>query len=197
VTGLFPDVVASVPHDHLDRHYTPQALADAVVLRLANVVRGSGVIEPSCGGGAFVRALHRAGAATVVGVDADPEAAGLRVADIASPTSLELAAGLIGWGAAAVVGNPPFGGPPDYLGLQHALIARRLAPVVALILPWSWLGLPTAVGVLRGDLPDEVWPIHPRPWGDSLRESAVWVWRTSPGGERLTTIGRPVEWRRS
>lgn len=179
-------------HDPLDRFYTPQALADAVVDRLSPAAL-SWVVEPSCGGGAFVRALQRRGC-LVLGCDLDPEADGLRRSDLAWAGALESfpgSAGPLAW----AIGNPPFGSDPDYLGLQHARICLKHAPSVALILPWSWLGLPPAMACLRdAPVPDEVWPIHPRPWGDHLRESAVWVWRERAGSTR---IGEPLFWRRS
>lgn len=193
---LFPDAPrASVPHDPLDRHYTPQALADAIVQRLwrrGALGTDSHVVEPSAGGGAFVRAALRAGVASVTAIDVDPDAAGLALATLACPGAdwLSLAPDVE---ADVVVGNPPFGGPPDYLGLQHALAAVSVARfAVALILPWSWLGTPTPRRMLGERPPSEVWPIGRRPWPRSVRETAVWVWEV--GCEGPTAIGEPIEW---
>ena len=43
--------------DNLDRYYTPDALADRLVGRIADRLGDGMILEPSCGGGAFLRAL--------------------------------------------------------------------------------------------------------------------------------------------
>lgn len=187
----------SVPHDELDRHYTPQALADAIVDRLVSrghIGNGCHAIEPSAGGGAFVRALHRH-RITVTAVDVDPEAVGLQIADLAFPGDWPAYARVSHASADAVVGNVPFGGPPDYLGIQHALASLPVArSAVALILPWSWLGTPLPRRLLAGRMPCEVWPIAKRPWPRSVRETGVWFWdRMTP--RTRTLVGDELVWR--
>jgi len=66
----------------LDAYYTPDALAAACVAR-CGIGMYAGVVEPSVGGGAWVRAL-RAGVlgVHVTGIDIDPEAAGLLACNV-------------------------------------------------------------------------------------------------------------------
>jgi hypothetical protein len=182
--------------------YAAQRVKDAIVDRLVSrghVDSGGHAIEPSAGGGAFVRALHRH-QITVTAVDVDPEATGLQIADLTFPGDWPAYARAIvhdGSAADIIVGNPPFGGPPDYLGLQHALAALPVArSAVALILPWSWLGTPLPRRLLAGRMPCEVWPIAKRPWPRSVRETGVWFWdRMTPRAGRSTVVGDELVWR--
>lgn len=189
--------VAPVDRDSV---YTPPRLADACVARLVRdhwVRPGAVAVEPSVGGGSFARALTAAGC-RVIGVDNDPEATGGRWCDTFLPGRWEHH-----WEQVAderpdaVVGNPPFGGPLDdvpYVGAVHVEIARRVAPVVAFVLPAAWL-------VFRGcDAPDPwtlfgappsiVYPIRGRAFGDSLREAALFAWGPERSASRLA-LGLP------
>jgi hypothetical protein len=70
-----------VPRDPLDRYYTPDRVASGIVTALYTdgfITLGSTILEPSEGGGAFVRAVrvHRP-YATIVGVDIDPTRPGM------------------------------------------------------------------------------------------------------------------------
>lgn len=203
LAGVAPPVLAG---DALHRFYTPDRLASAVVDRLAPAAL-SWVLEPSCGGGAFVRALQRRGC-LVVGCDLDPEAVGLQRVDLAWPGSLESFPGSydpLGW----AVGNPPFGGPSDdddeqpYVGAHHALICLQHAPRVGLILPAAWAlfeghgRVPSPMQTWRaaGARPVRVSAIAGRAWGDHLREAALFEWERGVDGP--TTVGEPITWRRS
>lgn len=69
------------PRDPLDRYYTPDRVASDIVTGLytnGHITLGSTILEPSEGGGAFVRAVraHRP-YATIVGVDIDPTRPGM------------------------------------------------------------------------------------------------------------------------
>jgi hypothetical protein len=154
------------------------------------------------------RALRSAGCGRIIGVDADPHAEGLALCDeavVGDWLATDLRAG-------AIVGNPPFGGPnsaderargiPAYLGAHHALHAVDRASLVAMILPAAWLvfepdndgdGLaPMPLWRRAGRVPDVVYPIAGRAWGDHLREAALYVWCGDHDGLR---IGRPIYWR--
>lgn len=93
----------------LDRYYTPLDAARALVrtLDLEDVHR---VVEPSVGGGAFIRALAMAAPDRrlhTVGVDLDPAAEGFRYVDTAIAGDwLRID---VGEAPDLVVGNPPFG----------------------------------------------------------------------------------------
>lgn len=71
-----------MPRDKLDRYYTPDALAMACVAALTEEGgdRILSALEPSCGGGAFVRAPQSAGCPPPLlsGCDVDNKAIGLR-----------------------------------------------------------------------------------------------------------------------
>jgi hypothetical protein len=203
--------LATAPYAPTDRDaiYTPSPLAVACVERL--VVDGwlpaSGwVVEPSVGGGAFARVLSAAGY-QVVGVEHDPQAEGGRFCSLYLPTTWEAACAgnhVRDLEPVAVVGNPPFGGPhdtPTYVGARHALLAVEVAPVVALLLPAAWVISAGADNDAPADLwrkrpPWVVYPVRCRAFGNHLREVALFVWGAGVS-ETLTTIGRPIEWRRS
>lgn len=115
--------------DKLDRYYTPDNVARACTDRLT-IPDGATVLEPSVGGGAFVRAVLAAtrGTADITGCDLDPEADGLHLcdehvigdfldyADMMGPFDL-------------VIGNPPYADAAD-----HVRAALRVAPRVAFLL---------------------------------------------------------------
>lgn len=158
--------------DPLDRHYTPDALALRCVLMLSDSMPEPEVVwEPHVGGGAFVRAVRSVWpSAHIIGSDIDPDAEGLLLCDeahVGDALDLDVRADL-------VLGNPPFSGTT---AIAHVTHAKRAAPVVGFILPWSLLG-----GVQRWaehmDADPPVWsqPIVPRPWPDHVRETAWTMW---------------------
>lgn len=133
--GATAQRVAAVDRDPLDRYYTPPAVAACVVAAFAPLLPlpldEATALEPSAGGGAFVRALVAAGA-LVDALDVDPSAAcpGVR-------RSSFLASGPPGPLAPydLVAGNPPFA-----LADQFVAHALTVAPSVAFLLPVSYLG---------------------------------------------------------
>jgi len=170
------------PGDELGRVYTPLPLAQAIVNRLdIGPIRNPYILEPSVGGGAFVRAArHRWPTARILGVDIDPAAEGLalcddrtvgdwlaveRLDDIPVPADLG-------------IGNPPFG---KAVGAEVTAIHVELTLVrcttVALVLPAGVLHQRAFRRcVARVERPEpEVWPILGRVW-DRVREVAVFVW---------------------
>jgi len=183
--GILPPV-----RDELDRRYTPQSLADAIVDRLH--ITPKRVLEPSVGGGAFARAARRRWpACKVFGVDVDPASPGANkcnawlCGDFLSfkPSMLEH--------VDLILGNPPFGQALDHV--RHALTFE--CPVV-FVLPLAYLGVQSWAPFLTGlQRPVFVWPIVGRPW-NVLREAAVYGWdpRRSPGDE--TTLALLTDWGR-
>ena len=187
-------------HDEIDRHFTPDACADLLVRSVLRYRYGAGytgvstprlVVEPSVGGGAFARALRRhAPDAMVVGVDIDPAAEGRADVDkfvCADWLTLDYSAGA----ADLIVGNPPFTGTT---AIAHVRRCLEVADVVALILPWAPLGGVAAWDELMdGEYrPNEVYPITPRPWPSSVRETALYVWESGvlPSTTSVRRIGR-------
>ncbi len=143
-----------------DAYYTPVDLAEAIVGALG-VLPGQSALEPSCGGGAFVRALQARGLA-VDGVDVDPGAPGLRevrqglVGDFALVDLASIAppAGRWDW----AVTNPPFSAIDAHLARCFAL-----ADAVALVARVTWLGARERAGDIDAMRPDRVLLPAPRP----------------------------------
>jgi hypothetical protein len=178
------------PGDELGRVYTPMPLAQAIVGRLVDgsvglaLNRRPYVIEPSVGGGAFVRAARWMWpACNILGVDIDPHAEGLAlcgdriVGDWLSPNLSDRLGGLP-IPADLGVGNPPFGKAvgADVTG-RHVELTLERCTTVALLLPAGVLHQRAfRRAVARAGRPEpEVWPILGRVW-DRVREVAVFVW---------------------
>jgi hypothetical protein len=185
--------------DELDRFYTPFPLALAIAVRRFAALRASAVpyvVEPSCGGGAFVRACHHVEpVALVEALDADPMAKGLALASYGTVVDF------LDWRPTHAIdlmlGNFPFGDLEAHL--DHALGMRpRMA---SFILPLDRLG--------RGsmfhrwfDRPHgmrlaSVEAIHPRPWPDHVRETACYTWERCTSGVKGpdAVLGAPLVWR--
>lgn len=211
--SLFPDL-ADVPiGDELDRCYTPDALAVACVARASIHLETwpSIVYEPSVGGGAFVRAVRRRWYPSpnggpfdgpwIEGWDIDSGAAGLGLVDAPHAGSWLTPWPEVGTPkvtpADLVIGNPAFSDETAIAHVERALECRAPTGVVALILPWSFLGgverwLHLTHGAHR---PIEVAPIVPRPWPSRVRETALYIWRDiRPDHVSVTT---PIRWRKS
>lgn len=200
--SILPDVVPELPDrdrrftegvtgDPLDRYYTPDDLADAVVRMVVDryAPDTTRVVEPSVGGGVFVRALREvAPGAQLVGVDVDPGAAGLALCD---EHHLGPLSGADIGGCTWAAGNPPFGGPrdePSYLGARHARMLVQSVPIVSLILPLHWIGARGVDDILLRDCPARVHRIYPRPWAN-LREVGLWVWsRAHPPADGCSAL---------
>jgi hypothetical protein len=134
--ATLPGLPASVgcTRDPLERHYTPPDLAEACCGWLAEITalgEGPRVVEPSCGGGAFARAIRKTWPlAHLTGIDIDDQAAGLRHCDAALIGDwLDLG---VGARADAVIGNPPFSTAIPHVERGLAVLdgdpARRARP---------------------------------------------------------------------
>ncbi len=181
--GLSGGLVAGVG-DELDRCYTPDRLALACVKRMPTR-HVETAVEPSVGGGAFVRALCRVWpTASVLGVDVDPGAAGLALcADKRLGSWPKMCAAGDIPRPDIVVGNPPFSGDT---ALAHVEAALDLgAEAVGLILPWSYWGVERWTGLLYGRGVVSVSPIFPRPWPAQVREVAFYVWQRGYTGSAV------------
>lgn len=124
MTSLLPD---ALKRDPLDRYYTPDHVADCFA-RWLRIPMGLRIVEPSVGGGAWVRAVRKhAQLCDITGYDVDPGARGLAEVDHARPGDWlggEPAFFDLG------IGNPPFGSE----AVQHVRVALCRAPVVAFLL---------------------------------------------------------------
>ena len=122
--------------DKLDRYYTPDDFARACVARMT-IPEGAEVLEPSVGGGAFVRAVLAAtkGTADVTGVDMDAYADGFTLCDeITIGDFLDYADLLANPGFDVVIGNPPY-----YCADLHVRAALKCAPRVGFLLRINFL----------------------------------------------------------
>jgi len=124
------------PRRSNDQYNTVPALAEALVACLP-FMPGDRALEPSAGGGAFLRAMQaRLGAERVWANDVDRSVAARalatpgrwRTGDFAS---LRAPTGHFQW----VVGNPPYSEAE-----AHARHALSLAPCVAFLMRLQWLG---------------------------------------------------------
>lgn len=110
--------VAPVDRRRLGAHHTPPGLAQRLAaIALDGIADGATVLDPACGGGAFLVAAARLRPdVRVVGLDLDPLAvatcrAALRATG-ADHADVRVADGLVEpWEADVVVGNPPFLSP--------------------------------------------------------------------------------------
>lgn len=92
--------------DPLDRYYTPDEVAAAVV-RWLRIPPHYAICEPSVGSGSWVRALRAAGhTGRIIGCDIDPDAAGLQLVDEAHVGDWVEVAPRVR--ADLHLGNPPF-----------------------------------------------------------------------------------------
>lgn len=152
--------------DKLDRRYTPQALADAIVdsLWLDSPQR---ILEPSVGGGAFARACQRRWPrAHVSGLDVDPDAPGFAHCTTSGVIDF------LDWRMSTydlIVGNPPFGS-----ALKHVAHALSFGCAVVFVLPLAYLGVQAWRPVLTMPRLLRVSVIAGRPWPAHVRECAVY-----------------------
>lgn len=180
--------------DPLGQVYTPIPLADAVV-RALKIGPPEVVVEPSVGGGSFVRAVRARWPSVVVhGVDINPEAAGFPLCDRHTagdwPTVARYWSRLGNRPVDLVVGNPPFG---QAVGLDvtiaHVLAALDLAPIVALVLPLPYLCGAEFDRVWQHQRPARVHRVIGRPWPTRLREVAVFEWRRGSTRTDVVDLG--------
>lgn len=182
---------APVVGDELERHYTPLALARAIVLALPGECDPQIIVEPSVGDGAFVVACReRWPDAKIIGCDVDPNASGLRLCDMGVLADWETEAEHTPK-ADLIIGNPPFSH-----AIPHLLATRENHPDawVSWILPWAYPGVGEWSPVLEDHPLWHLQPIKGRPWPKNMRETGNYVWgpEAREGGTRL--ILPSVEW---
>ncbi len=179
------------PRDLLDRYYTPGPLAESLTSLLP--IRASDrVVEPSCGGGAFARALLRRTPRVHV-FDLDPGARGLRL----SPFSVcgdflrqpEPATGF-DW----CVGNPPSQHAERHV--HHALRFVREGGSVAFLLRLAFLEGQKRIGFWRRHPARRVFVLAERPsfsgGGTDNAAYGFFVWQKGWQGESALRV---VSWR--
>jgi len=180
--------------------YTPPRLADAVLERVLQRCPASAVkrvVEPSVGGGAFVRAVNRRlPKAVVTGVDRNPFARGLLLADETFVgDTLEWCKGQAPGRFQLMLGNFPFS-----VALEHIVGLLGLRPYrLAVVVPQDRISRPVWREVIydqpvEGMRCREMHPIAERPWPDLVREVALLVFGADePRCSRVW--GDPIDWR--
>ena len=184
--------------DPLGRRYTPDGLARAILIRLAEELDAPPdvIIEGHVGGGAFPRQARLVfPTAKVVGVDLDRSAPGFDLCDVRLVGPWEDVATSIllehATSRTLVVGNPPFddpkGGDPDraqrqfratYVAAQAIRDLHETWSVdLSWILPHAYLGTQAWTGILAVDPLAVLTPIAGRPWGEFVREVSTYRWR--------------------
>ena len=148
-----------------DAYYTPDDVAFECVRRITPYLRDHRypsplVIEPSVGGGAFIRALHAIGVDRTLGVDVDPNAAGLLISRTAIRSTFESVQldSCDRDRAVWVVGNPPFKHALEHV--EHALslaFAMRANPT----LPAGGVGFLLRLAFLEGKARRRFWDRYP------------------------------------
>ncbi len=88
----------------LGQYFTPAHIARLMVGMLS-ASRNSAVLEPSCGQGVFLDALHRAGFKDATGVELDPE---LAMHDVFQVENRSFVSWISPRKYSAVIGNPPY-----------------------------------------------------------------------------------------
>lgn len=199
------------PRNAADAYYTPDALAlaitDALRDRLGLVP--DYVVEPSAGGGAFLRAIHSTW-----------PAASIEAVEPTTPQTGPLTVGALPRGILhsttwedfpcvvppdLIVGNPPYNLPGDGRGdnpttaERHVMLAMERLPEgghLAFLLRLAFLSGGGRIRRLYSQHPlRALWPVTPRPsftgGGTDGSEYGVFVWRKGWQGECDV---RPLEW---
>jgi hypothetical protein len=185
--------LSGTPHQEEDWFETPAALADVCVAQVLELMEARPptsmsmpyvhrILCPAAGRGIFPEALRR----YYDDIDVTPHVVGCDVVD-RQPRGLDAFTvcdarswfpGVGPWDLA--IDNIPF-------DVEIAVpIVQRYAETAAwcaFILPWAGFGGVDVWAPIFGGLqlnpirPTYAFPITPRPWGDSVRETALFVWR--------------------
>ena len=177
--------------DVLDRYYTPGPLAESLTALLP-IKPSDRVVEPSCGGGAFVRALLRR-TPRVHAFDLDPRARGLASTPF-STTGNFLVQPTPETGFDWCVGNPPYGHAERHV--IHSLRFVREGGSVAFLLRLAFLEGQKRIGFWRRHPARRVFVLAERPsftgGGTDSAAYGFFVWQKGWQGE---TALRVVSWR--
>ena len=165
--------VARAERVPLDAYYTPDDVAARCVAVLPSWPRR--IVEPSAGGGAFVRGIRaRWRTAQITGCDVNPDALGLRECNAAAVCDfVDFRPGDID--PDAVVGNPPYSDAEAHI--RHALRVVRPDGVVAFLLRLAMLESQKRAAFWTAHPPRKVWVLSARPsFTGGGTDSAAYGW---------------------
>jgi hypothetical protein len=178
----------------LDAFYTPDRVARAIVRRLRDCgVNPAGVLEPSCGKGAFVRAaLAEWPTADVQIVDVRYQAIKDTVHSLGEETELHRritgvhTGDFLGYQKrpySLVLGNPPFSQAERHIAHARSLLAT--GGTLAFLLRLGFMASQRRADLHRSWRPRAVWVLRERPsfTGDGATDNseyAVFVWGADP-----------------
>jgi hypothetical protein len=155
--------------DPKDRYYTPWAVALGICQEWRHAIEGRDVLDPFVGGGVWLRAAPKVGAASVRGVDLDEEAPAV----LAGEAVLGDGLAAIREARGSVVTNPPFALVNETIAaIVDGMTSRRLSSVVMLC------RITTLEGVARA-------PLYARWWPERLIIMARRIRWEGPGGDAL------------
>ncbi len=185
-----PDAAPVGERRERDAYYTPDqlALACCQVLRREGV-RPATILEPGCGGGAFLRAFAKVWPdASTLGVDIAPACEGpgeVRTHDLFD----------LGGRFGAAIGNPPFELAERFVRRSLDLVAEH--GWVAFLLRITFLAGQARVPLYREHPLWSFWPIAGRPsftgGGADTSEYGLFLWRN--GHRAAGSIHEPLVWR--
>lgn len=188
-----PDAAEEGERRARDAYYTPDLLALAICRSLRQLgLNPTYLLEPGCGGGAFLRAMREVWPkAHLLGIDIAPACDGPGLVQKRDFFRPEFAAGV----SDAAIGNPPF-------DLAEKFVRRGLEVVskggyVAFLLRITFLAGKGRVPLYREHPLWAFQPIAGRPsftgGGSDPSEYGVFVWKKGHQGEGR--ILGPLEWR--
>lgn len=199
MSATVADVIEGRARIPRDAYFTPDPLAFAIVARLADTIpTPRRILDPSCGGAAFLRAARGPWAgAKRIGVDISQTAAMFAMA-----TGAEFAcADFLRWECAEpfdlILGNPPYNDAEAHV--WAALRHLRDGGMVAFLLRLSFLASKQRMrGVCSGP-GRAVTPISPRPsftgTGNDNSEYALFTW--TKNATTTPTMGEPLFWKKA
>lgn len=205
--------LAKAKRQPLDGYYTPDALAVAlwrtfvISIALGWELRRAGrplqVLEPSVGGGAWVRAVRGLSAsadAHVTGVDIDPSATGLAAADLGIVGDFVRFARMEPYPEPdVVVGNPPYSVAAKHV--EVALNTVRVGGAVAFLLRLAFLESEERTEFWARFKPAVVVPLAHRPsfsgGGTDNCAYGLFVWRNASVAASVTPrlAWPPLRWK--
>jgi hypothetical protein len=160
----------------VDQHYTPAALAKAIVdrvIRYGDLRNGDTVCDPGSGQGAFTDAVISSGLSdtSVTPVDNDPSAIDCRFGDFLTLN--------VGTGYNLVIGNPPYSLAEQFVYRAMSIIDAR--GTVAFLLTLQFLGSVSRREFFSICPPSTIDVIRPRPsfaldGATDAREYALFRW---------------------